>query len=63
MNPNNILPVKNIILHSNIAQLESEIAKIVRCEDEEKSEKLIKQMNSVSVEEEADFKGGNKYGR
>ncbi len=57
MNPNNILPVKNIILHSNIAQLENEIAKIVRCEDEEKAEKLIKQMNSVSVEEEADFKG------
>lgn len=57
MNPNNILPVKNIILHSNVGQLESDIVKVIRCEDEEKSEKLIKQMNSVSVEEEADFKG------
>nr|WP_101127229.1 phosphoenolpyruvate--protein phosphotransferase [Neisseria meningitidis] len=57
MNPNNILPVKNIILHSNIAQLENEIAKIVRCEDEEKAEKLIKQMNSAPAGEEAEAKG------
>lgn len=57
MNPNNILPVKNIILHSNAGQLEGDIAKVIRCEDEEKSEKLIKQINSVSVAEEAEVKG------
>ena len=56
MNPNNILPVKNIILNSNIAQLENDIAKIVRCEDEEKAEKLIKQMNSAPAGEEAEAK-------
>ena len=33
MNPNNLLPVKNIILHSNTALLETETAKILRSED------------------------------
>ena len=56
MNPNNILSVKNIILHSNAGQLEGDTAKVIRCEDEEKSEKLIKQINSVSVEEEGEAK-------
>ena len=56
MNPNNILSVKNIILHSNAGQLEGDTAKIIRCEDEEKSEKLIKQINSVPVEEEGEAK-------
>ena len=56
MNPNNILSVKNIILHSNAGQLEGDTAKVIRCEDEEKSEKLIKQINSVPVEEEGEAK-------
>ena len=56
MNPNNILSVKNIILHSNAGQLEGDTAKVIRCEDEEKSEKLIKQINSVLVEEEGEAK-------
>ena len=42
MNPNNLLSVKNIILHSNTGHLENDAAKILRCEDPEKAEKLIK---------------------
>ena len=52
MNPNNLLPVKNIILHSNTALLETETAKILRSEDSEKTEKLLKLLNSAEHEEE-----------
>ena len=45
MNPNNLLSVKNIILHSNTGHLENDAAKILRCEDPEKAEKLIKILN------------------
>lgn len=51
MNPNNILPVKNVIIHSNTALLESETAKILRNEDPEKSEKLFKTLNSNDHQE------------
>ena len=45
MNPNNLLSVKNIILHSHTGHLENDVAKILRCEDPEKTEKLIKILN------------------
>ena len=45
MNPNNLLSVKNIILHSHTGHLENDAAKILRCEDPEKAEKLIKILN------------------
>ena len=45
MNPNNLLSVKNIILHSHTGYLENDAAKILRCEDPEKTEKLIKILN------------------
>ena len=53
MNPNNLLPVKNIILHSNTALLETETAKILRSEDSEKTEKLLKLLNSAEHEEDS----------
>lgn len=50
MNPNNLLAVKNIVLQSDTEQLEHEIAKLLRNEDPEKSEKLIKAMNRQTVQ-------------
>lgn len=50
MNPNNLLAVKNIVLHSDTAQLEDEAIKILRNEDPDKSEKLLKTLNCISVE-------------
>ena len=40
-----LLSVKNIILHSHTGHLENDAAKILRCEDPEKAEKLIKILN------------------
>lgn len=45
MNPNNLLAVKDVVLHSNTAALENDVAKLMRNEDPEKSAKLIKQIN------------------
>ncbi|WP_373741826.1 phosphoenolpyruvate--protein phosphotransferase [Neisseria sp.] len=45
MNPNNLLAVKDIILHSDTAALAGETAKILRNEDPEKTEKLLKKLN------------------
>lgn len=50
MNPNNLLAVKNIVLQSDTEQLEHDIAKLLRNEDPEKSEKLIKAMNRQTVQ-------------
>lgn len=47
MNPNNLLGVKNIVLKSHTAQLESAIGKLMRNEDPEKSEKLLKVLNQL----------------
>lgn len=47
MNPNNLLAVKDIVLHSNTEALESNIAKLIRNEDPEKTEKLLKTINAV----------------
>ncbi|MFC3873828.1 phosphoenolpyruvate--protein phosphotransferase [Neisseria musculi] len=46
MNPNNLLAVKNIVLHSNTLALENETARLMRQEDPEKLEKLLKAMNA-----------------
>ena len=45
MNPNNLLSDKTIILQSHTGHLENDAAKILRCEDPEKTEKLIKILN------------------
>lgn len=50
MNPNNLLAVKNIVLQSDTAKLESDIAKIMRNEDPEKSEKLLKMLNRMNID-------------
>ena len=52
MNPNNLLSVKNIILHSHTGHLENDAAKILRCEDPEKAEKLIKILNQSEQNED-----------
>ena len=52
MNPNNLLSVKNIILHSHTGHLENDTAKILRCEDPEKAEKLIKILNQSEQNED-----------
>lgn len=52
MNPNNLLSVKNIILHSHTGHLENDVAKILRCEDPEKAEKLIKILNQSEQNED-----------
>ena len=49
MNPNNLLAVKNIVLHSDTERLRHETAKLLRNDDPEKSEKLLKALNSISV--------------
>ncbi|ASK27002.1 phosphoenolpyruvate--protein phosphotransferase [Neisseria chenwenguii] len=50
MNPNNLLAVKNIVLQSNAAALEDTVAKFMRNEDPEKSDKLLKGLNQLEVE-------------
>ncbi|PJO77639.1 phosphoenolpyruvate--protein phosphotransferase [Neisseria brasiliensis] len=51
MNTNNLLDVKNIILKSDTNQLEYPIAKLLRNDDPEKSEKLLKKLNQIPNEE------------
>ncbi|KLT73828.1 phosphoenolpyruvate-protein phosphotransferase [Neisseria arctica] len=47
MNPNNLLAVKDIVLHSNTDTLEGDIVKLMRNEDPEKTEKLLKIINAA----------------
>ena len=46
MNTNNILAVKDIVIHSSIDRLEQDILRILRNEDPDKADKLLKQLNS-----------------
>lgn len=46
MNTNNLLAVKDAVIHSNIDQLEQDILKIMRNEDTDKTDKLLKELNS-----------------
>lgn len=50
MNANNLLAVKDIILKSDTNELEYGIAKLMRNEDPEKSDKLLKQLNQIANE-------------
>ncbi|MGF6146915.1 Phosphoenolpyruvate-protein phosphotransferase [Kingella potus] len=45
MNTNNILAVKDIVIHSSIDRLEQDILRILRNEDPDKADKLLKQLN------------------
>ncbi|MDO4907785.1 phosphoenolpyruvate--protein phosphotransferase [Neisseria sp.] len=46
MNTGNLLAVKDIVLRSNTLELENETARLMRSEDPEKVEKLLKAMNA-----------------
>lgn len=50
MNPNNLLAVKDIVLQSEINRLENQISKLMRNEDPDKSEKLLKALNAPADE-------------
>ena len=45
MNINNLLDVKDVVLHSRTEQLENEIAKLLRNEDPDKMDVLLKKLN------------------
>ena len=45
MNTNNLLAVKDIVIHSSIDRLEQDILRILRNEDPDKTDKLLKQLN------------------
>ena len=47
MNTNNLLAVKDIVIHSHIDHLEQEILRILRNEDPDKADKLLKQLNQA----------------
>ena len=47
MNTNNLLAVKDIVIHSHIDRLEQEILRILRNEDPDKADKLLKQLNQA----------------
>ena len=46
MNANNILPVKNRIIQSDVLVLETEVQKILRNEDPDKALKLLRKLNA-----------------
>lgn len=48
MNPNNLLAVKNRIIQSDVITLETEVQKLLRNEDPDKTLKLLKKMNQVN---------------
>ena len=48
MNINNLLDVKDVVLHSRTEQLENEIAKLLRNEDPDKMDVLLKKLNESS---------------
>ena len=47
MNTNNLLAVKDIVIHSHIDRLEQEILRILRNEDPDKSDALLKKLNDT----------------
>ena len=47
MNTNNLLAVKDIVIHSHIDHLEQEILRILRNEDPDKADKLLRQLNQA----------------
>ena len=53
MNTNNLLSIKDVIIHSNINKLELEIPTILRNEDPDRTDKLLKKLNHVPAIEES----------
>ncbi|MDO4642069.1 MAG: phosphoenolpyruvate--protein phosphotransferase [Neisseria sp.] len=49
MNTNNLLAVKDVVLHSRTDELETAIGRVMRNEDPEKSEKLLKKLNETET--------------
>ena len=47
MNPSNLLTIKDIVLRSHTGRLEEESARLMRNEDPEKTDKLIKELNKM----------------
>ena len=47
MNPSNLLTIKDIVLRSHTGRLEEESAKLMRNEDPEKTDKLLKDLNKM----------------
>ena len=47
MHPSNLLTIKDIVLRSHTGRLEEESAKLMRNEDPEKTDKLIKELNKM----------------
>ena len=47
MNPSNLLTIKDLVLRSHTGRLEEESAKLMRNEDPEKTDKLIKELNKM----------------
>ena len=52
MNANNILPVKNQIIQSDVLILETEVQKILRNEDPDKALKLLRKLNATNESSE-----------
>lgn len=48
MNINNLLDVKDVVLHSHTERLENEMAKLIRNEDPDKMDALLKKLNESS---------------
>lgn len=48
MNTNNLLAVKDVILHSDIDKLETDIVRIMRNEDPDKSDELLRKLNQLN---------------
>ena len=46
MNVNNLLSVKDTILRSDTTRFENQVSKLMRNEDPEKTDKLLKQLNA-----------------
>ena len=45
MNSSNLLAVKDVVLHSRIADLEHDILRLTRNEDPDKTDALLKKLN------------------
>ena len=51
MNTVNLLAIKDIILRSHSEQLENDIQRLMRNEDPDKSEALLKKLNAIAYSE------------
>ena len=51
MNTVNLLAIKDVVLRSHSEQLESDILRLMRNEDPDKSEALLKKLNAIAYSE------------